>query len=263
MRTLEVACLVLAGVFGLLCAVVFRLFEERDIEMRQDVRVLLHTDGLVEVGFLVAHVEHGILDIVELFDDFEEDCFRVVVFVSDEDICHAMSDELEGLHVVFVFIERRNIVFKVDFWPASLLLHLLKEEIDVPVGPLFDFVGNVDIRDEGPGDEEVREEFFEDLLGDEALFGRHYHFEGYFGLVGVVVPPQDVHILQEILEADLTSIETTLPSLSRSKALNNRSENYCEQCRPRMPMFFLNISGVMYSRLFETFRKLTKLIGTV
>lgn len=90
-----------------------------------------------------------------MFDNFVQYSFRVIVFVSNKDICHPVSDEFEGLHIVLVFVESRDIVFQVYFRSTRLLLHLIEQEIDVSVGPFFDLVGDVDVRDERPRDEEI------------------------------------------------------------------------------------------------------------
>ena len=51
-------------------------------------------------------------------------------------------------------------------------------------------------------------------------------------------------------------IISTLPSLSKSKALKSLSENYWAQCRPSMPMFRLKASPVIYCLYPDTLTNL-------
>lgn len=106
-----------------------------------------------------------------------------------------MSDELEGLHVVFVFVQLSDVVFEVYFWFTGLFLHFFEEKINVLVSSLLDFRGYVDIGDEWPGKKEVGEKFFENFFGDGGLFRRHDHLEWYSGLILIVISSKDVHVL--------------------------------------------------------------------
>ena len=131
------------------------------------------------------------------------------IAVSDEDVGHALRDELEGLHVVLVLVEFFSVVLDVDVVLAGLLLDLVEEEGDVVKSTLSNLGRDADVCDRGPGGEEVVEElqkiglrdavalsassFF--LLGDE--------FEGDACLVGIVAAFQDLHVLDEVLEVDL------------------------------------------------------------
>ena len=91
---------------------------------------------------------------------------------------------------------------------------------------------------------------------------RNYHFKAYFGFLFVFVSFENLHILQKVLKAYLPNQNFTLLSLSKSKALNSLSENYCEQCNPRIPIFFLNDSKVINYRLPETLKNLCLKICT-
>ena len=140
---------------------------------------------------------------MNLLDEFVEECFLVGALFADEDVGHALSDELEGLHVVFILVEVGDVVLEVDFRFSGVLLYLLEEEVDVFVGAFLDLRGDVDAGHVGPRDEEIAEELFEYILGNYRLFWWHYHFERDSSLKGIIVPPQDVHVLQKVLQADL------------------------------------------------------------
>jgi hypothetical protein len=140
---------------------------------------------------------------VHLLDDFIEHGFGVVVFLADEDVSHALSDELERLAVVFVLVEASGVVLEVDLGFSRFLLDLFEEKVDVGVGAFLDVAGDVDVGDEGHGDEEIVEELFEYFFGDDGLLRRDDHFEGNAGFETVVLTFQDVHVLQKIVEIDL------------------------------------------------------------
>jgi hypothetical protein len=64
------------------------------------------------------------------------------------------------------------------------------------------------------------------------------------------------------LEVNLSGFSVTSPSLSRSKALNIRSEKSWAQCRPRIPIFFLKDSLVIIRLPTDTFKNLGVWLST-
>ncbi len=110
-------------------------------------------DGVVKVRIFCGVVKYGVLDISNFLEDLVEDGFRVGVMdfpIIDEDISHALGDELEALHVILVLVQFLHIVFDVDFILASLLLHLVEQERDVGIGTLSDLWRDADVGDGRP-----------------------------------------------------------------------------------------------------------------
>ena len=112
-----------------------------------------------------------------LFDDFVENSMRVIFPLTDEDVSHTLSNEIKWFTVVFVFIEIVGVVFEIDLWFSCLFLYFLKEKLSVLVSPLSDLVCDIDVGDERPRKEEITEELFEYVLGDDWGLRRDYHFE--------------------------------------------------------------------------------------
>jgi hypothetical protein len=116
------------------------------------------------------------------------------------------------------------------------------------VGALTDLRSDTDVRDGRPGIEEIVKKFHKVGLTDSiplasaAFLLLCNHFERNSGLVSVTTALQNLHVLYEVLKVDLLYESFTYSSLSRSKALNIRSENYWAQCKPKMPIFFLKDS---------------------
>jgi hypothetical protein len=141
-----------------------------------------------------------------------------------------LRNELEGLHVIFVLVQLLNIVLDVYFVLARLLFHLIEEEGNVLVGALPNLRGDADVGDRRPGVEKVVEKLHEVALADfaallfAALLLLGDHLEGNASLVDVAAAFQDFHVFYEVLEVNLSGFSVTSPSLSRSKALNIRSE---------------------------------------
>ena len=48
---------------------------------------------------------------MNLLDNLVENSFWIVIFLADEDVCNPLSDKLEWLAVILVFIELSSIVF--------------------------------------------------------------------------------------------------------------------------------------------------------
>lgn len=121
----------------------------------------------------------------------------------------------------------------------------MEEEGYIGVGTLADLRGDADVGDGRPGVEEVIQELHEIcltysvLLSPTPLLLLRNHLERDACLVGITAAFQDLHVLDEVLEVDLRGGGDTCSSLSRSKALNMRSEKSWAQCNPSMPIFFL------------------------
>ena len=97
--------------FGALSFIHFWFFEDRCAYIGQSWRTLLKSYRLVEHRLLIRHVKNSLLDLMDLLDNFVENSFRIVVFLADEDVGNPLSDKLEWLTVIFVFIELISIVF--------------------------------------------------------------------------------------------------------------------------------------------------------
>ena len=140
---------------------------------------------------------------MNLFDNFEENSFRVIILLADKNISNSLCNKLKRLAVIFVLIKFRSVVFKVYLWFACLFLNFLEEEIYIFVCSFFDVSSDIDIGDKRPGYKKVTQEFLEYLHCNDRLVGRYNHFEGYFCFQAVVFPFENIHILQEISKIDL------------------------------------------------------------
>lgn len=162
--------------------------------------IFFDSDSFVEVGFFIGHFKDCFFDLVELFDDFVEHGFGVVDLFTDEDVSHAVGDELKAFHIVFVLVKSSDIILEINFRFPSLTLNLSKQEIDVSVSPFLDLTSDVDVCYEGPGHKEIAKELLEYFFGDYGLARWYDHLERNTGFSAVVLPFQDVHVFYEILE---------------------------------------------------------------
>ena len=138
-----------------------------------------------------------------LFDDFVKHSFWVVLFLADEDVSHALGNEIKRLAIVLVFIKVVGVIFEIDLRLSCLFLDLFEKEFSVLTCSFSDLFSNVNICDEGPGDEEIVQELFENVLSDDRGLRRDYHFERYLGLETVIFALENVHIFQEVMEVNL------------------------------------------------------------
>lgn len=121
----------------------------------------------------------------------------------DEDIRHSLRDELEGLHIILIFVELLHVVLQINLGFSGLFLHLVEQESYVLTGSFLDIGGDVNVGDGGPGQEEVVEEFHEVFLIDFiGVFGGD-EFERNTRFVFVGSALQYFHVFDEIFERDL------------------------------------------------------------
>lgn len=85
-----------------------------------------------------------------LFDDLIEHGFRVVPFLTDEDVSHSLGNEVKRLAVVFIPVQMIRVVFEIDFWFSRLLLNFFEKKFGVLACPFPDLAGDIDVCDEGP-----------------------------------------------------------------------------------------------------------------
>ena len=87
---------------------------------------------------------------MDLFDDFEENSFRVIILLADKNISNSLCNKLKRLAVIFVLIKFRSVVFKVYLWFACLFLNFLEEEIYILVCSFFDVSSDINVGDKRP-----------------------------------------------------------------------------------------------------------------
>ncbi len=230
-----------------------RRFIEECGKMWQLLGNLLDSNSLKEAWVLGGHLKDSFLNFFNFLEDTIEYGFRVGIInisVVNKNISHSLSDEFKRLHVVFVLIQLLHIVFYIDLILACLLLHFLKQEWNILIGSLSDLRGYTNICDWWPWIEEVVKKlheigltYFAPLLYSDLRLCDHFEWNSSF--VRIAPTFQDLHVFDEILEVDLNEGIDTYPSLSRSKALNMRSENSWAQWSPKIPMFFLKDSRVI------------------
>lgn len=120
-------CLVVSlgeGRFGMVCfpllaALLFRqgFVEETEGGVGKWFGILFYFERLIEDGLLVIHEKDCVVDFSDLFDDFEEHSFGIILVVyliMNEDISHALGNEFKRLHKVFVLIKFIRVVLQFD-----------------------------------------------------------------------------------------------------------------------------------------------------
>ena len=86
---------------------VFWFFKE-DIAFREFHGVNLIPDRLIEVRLFAGHLKYGIVDLMQSLDNLVQDGLGMIlvdlIIIIDENVCHSLRDELEGLDILLVFI---------------------------------------------------------------------------------------------------------------------------------------------------------------